>query len=285
VSRHVPPAGTLFLDHVSHFVPDLAAARRELEALGFRVTPESAQRTRDGPAGTSNVCAMLEQGYLEFLAPTADTPNAARLRAAMRRYPGVHLCCLGTPEAEDEHRRLAAHAFAPLPTVELERETPFGAARFKVVRASPETMPEGRIQFVEQRTPEVIWRPEHLNAGTKLACAFVVADDPVAAAARWARFAALIPFPVRGYILLKTARGHVLISTQQRWKLLLGKSPAAPALAGCALECADPEALAARCERLQLKVLRVKDRLYSAVLPEALGGAWLFGTRTSLGLP
>ena len=57
------------VDHVSHFVPDLGTAARALEALGFAVTPESAQQTQDGPAGTSNVCVMLAHGYLEFLAP------------------------------------------------------------------------------------------------------------------------------------------------------------------------------------------------------------------------
>ena len=100
-AQQLPPPGGLTLDHVSHFVPRLGAAAHALEALGFAVTPESAQQTQEGPAGTSNVCVMLEHGYLEFLAPTADTPNAQRLRATMQRYAGVHLCCFGTPDAYD----------------------------------------------------------------------------------------------------------------------------------------------------------------------------------------
>ena len=99
-----PPPGGLILDHVSHFVPELGSAARALQALGFAVTPESAQRTQDGPAGTSNVGVMLEHGYLEFLVPDASapgavTPNAQRLRASMRRHAGVHLACFGTPDA------------------------------------------------------------------------------------------------------------------------------------------------------------------------------------------
>ena len=81
--QQLPAAGNLYLDHVAHFVPDLAGAARALEALGFAVTPPSAQQTQEGPAGTSNVCVMLEQGYLEFLAPTSDTPNAQRLRTSI----------------------------------------------------------------------------------------------------------------------------------------------------------------------------------------------------------
>ena len=76
--RQKPPPGELYLDHVSHFVPDLEAAARVLERLGFAVTPVSIQQTREGPVGASNRCVMLEEGYLELLTPTHDTPTAAR---------------------------------------------------------------------------------------------------------------------------------------------------------------------------------------------------------------
>ena len=288
-AQQLPPAGSLILDHVSHFVPELGAAARALEALGFAVTPESAQQTQDGPAGTSHVCVMLEHGYLEFLAPTADTPNAQRLRASMQRYRGVHLCCFGTPDAEGEHSRLKTHDFEPQPLVQLSREVQPGMkAEFKVVRAAPEKMPEGRIQFVQHFTPEALWQARHLkhaNGVVKLACVFVVADDPVAAAARWAHFAALLPRPVGALVDLPTARGHVLIGRRENWTALLGDAPAAPGLAGCALECRDPAALVSRCKLLGLALRRIRDNLYAVSLPEALGGAWLFGTRQGLELP
>ncbi len=288
-TQQVPPAGNLFVDHVAHFVPDLAAAERALEALGFAVTPPSAQQTQDGPAGTSNVCVMLEHGYLEFLAPTSDTPNAQRLRAAMERYSGVHLACFGTPDAEGEHRRLADHGFGPLPIVNLQREAAEKQiAKFKVVRAAPEKMPEGRIQFVQHLTPEALWRPQylgHTNNVVKLACVFAVAQDPVAAAARWARFAALLPRPADEYVHLPASRGHVLIGRRENWSALLGDAPAAPALAGYALECRDPAILLARCKLLGLALRKLRENLYAVSLPAALGGAWIFGTRQGLGLP
>lgn len=288
-AQQLPSAGSLLLDHVSHFVPDLAAAARALQALGFAVTPASAQQTQDGPAGASNVCVMLEHGYLEFLAPTADTPNAQRLRASMQRYPGVHLCCFGTPEAEGEFQRLQAHGFAPQPVVHLSRKTDSGTeAKFKVVRAAPAQMPEGRIQFVQHLTPEALWRPQHLghtNNAVKLACVFAVAQDPVAAAARWARFAALLPRPAGDFVHLPAARGHVLIGKRESWIALLGDAPAAPALAGYALECRDPTILISRCKLLGLALRKLRENLYAVSLPEALGSAWIFGTRQGLGLP
>jgi len=288
-TAQLPPPGSLVVDHVSHFVPELGAAARALEALGFAVTPASAQQTQDGPAGTSNVCVMLEQGYLEFLAPTMDTPNARRLRATMQRYRGVHLCCFGTPDADGEHRRLADHGFSPQPVVKLQRETAEKqVVRFNVVRAAPEKMPEGRIQFVQHLAPEAIWRPQylgHTNNVVKLACVFVVAQQPAAAAARWARFAALLPRPAGDFVHLQAARGHVLIGARENWTALLGDAPGAPSIAGYALECRDPAILLSRCGLLGLAIKKLREHLYSVSLPEALGGSWIFGTRNSLGLP
>ena len=291
-TRQRPPPGTLFVDHVSHFVPDLDAATQALQALGFAVTPPSTQQTQDGPAGTSNVCVMLGDGYLEFLAPTADTPNARRLHAAMERYRGVHLACFGSPAAEDEHARLGWHGFDPQPLVHLEHTVEIGGnagvARFKVARPAPEPMPEGRIQFVEHLTPQALWQPRYLahpNGVAGLACVFVVAQDAVQVAARWARFAALLPQRARRFVHLEAARGHVLIAGRAAWVALLGDAPPAPGLCGYALECGDPASVVSRCEQLGMKPRRLRDNLYATALPGALGGAWVFGTKDALAFP
>jgi hypothetical protein len=294
-ARQPPPAGSLFLDHVAHFVPDLEAAARALAALGFTTTPESAQQTRDAqgvpqPAGTSNRCVMLEDGYLEFLAPTLDTPHAQRLRAALARRPGVHLACFGTPAAAEEHERLARHGFEPLPVMRLEREVELDGAlrnaRFEVVRVPLERMPEGRIQFVQQLTPECLWQPRyvaHANGALALAAVLVVAEDPVPVAARYARFAGLLPRPAGALVNLPLARGAVLVGRATDWHAPLGAAPpAAPALAGCALACGDPRRLAQHCERAGLAVHAAGAGLYAATLPPALGGAWLFGDPDAL---
>jgi hypothetical protein len=282
--------GTLVLDHVAHFVPDLEAAGRALAALGFVVTPVSVQATQEGPAGTANRCVMLDGGYLEFLSPVADTPHARRTREAMARYAGVHILALGTPAAAEEHARLARHGFAPLPLVDLERDVELEGetrkARFAVVRVPPEAMPEGRVQFVEHRTAEFVWQPRwlgHANGVTALAAAFVVADDPAAAAARYARFSGLLPSPEGAFVRLSTSRGDIVIGRRHDLAELLGAAPPAPALAGYALACADPEALAARCRAAGADVKRAAD-LYAAVLPSSLGGAWLFGAAHNMHL-
>ena len=273
--RQRPPPGELYLDHVSHFVADLDAAARVCEALGLRVTPSSAQRTPEGPVGASNRCVMLEAGYIELLSPTHETPAAARMRALMRRYDGVQLVCFGTPDAAGEHQRLAAHGYEPQPLVDLAREVAGGSARFKVVRPAPEKMPEGRIQFVEQLTPEALWRPSDVNA-LRLDEVFVVAEDPVQAAARWARFAALIPQPDADGVRLETARGRIFIGTRAAVAKLLGEAPPPPAIAGYALGGGQPKTLLARCKEAGVAVQKCGAR-HAAKLPAALGSVWLIG--------
>lgn len=276
--RQKPAPGTLYLDHVAHFVPDLAAAARLAQSLGFAVTPESAHRAQGAPAGTSNRCIMLEEGYIEILAPTLDTPHAARVRARMARYHGVHLACFGTPDSESEHRRLAEHGFDPEPLVSLERTLDNGATvRFKVVYVPPERMPEGRIQYVQQLTPEVIWTRDslaHENGIRSLKAVYVVADEPAHVAARWARYAALIPRPEGELVRLDCDRGRVFIGTQTVLSEVLGKAPPSPGIAGYALGCRHPKAFLARCSKLGLAVHKSAAG-HAVSLPASLGGVWL----------
>jgi hypothetical protein len=272
--RQHPPAGELYLDHLAHFVPDLDAAAGVWQQLGFAVTPISVHNVSGKPAGTSNRCVMLEDGYLELLAPTLDTANARRVSDRMKLFVGVHLACFGTPDAAAEHRRLADHGFEPDPLVNLERTVEGGAlARFNVIYVPPGKMPEGRVQYVEQLTPQHVWREGFVNP-FRLSALYVVAQDPVQTAARWARFAGLLPRPQGEFVNLECARGQVRIGRRQSIEKLLGDCPPAPALAGYALACSHPDRLAARCSAAGMAVKQHGDR-YAAALPAALGGTWL----------
>ena len=268
--RQRPPAGELCLDHLAHFVPDLDAAAAVWEKLGFQVTPVSVHQVSGKPSGTSNRCVMFDEGYIELLAPTLDTPHAARVRALMKRYDGVHLVCFGTPDAAAEHARLAAYDFEPEPVVKLERTLGTGEpVRFNVVYVPPGKMAEGRVQYCEHLTPRQVWRKGFVNA-LRLRSVYVVADDPEEVAARWGRFGGLLPRPEDGFVRLDMARGRVLIGKRKTLAGLLGEVPPAPSVAGYALSCRDPAALAKRCGKAGLKVSG-----NVVALPPALGGTWL----------
>lgn len=268
--RQRPPAGELCLDHLGHFVPDLDAAAAVWERLGLKVTPVSVHRVSGKPAGTSNRCVMFEEGYIELLSPMLRTAHAARVRALMKRYGGVHLACFGTPDAAAEHARLAAHGFEPEPLVKLERKLETGeAVRFNVVYVPPGKMAEGRVQYCEHLTPRHVWRRGFVNP-FGLRAVYVVADEPQEAAARWGRFGGLLPRPEDGFVRLDTARGSVVIGKKRALAGLLGKVPSAPGIAGYSLSCSDPAAFAKRCRNAGMKV---KGNVVA--LPAALGGVWL----------
>ena len=247
--RQRPRPGELVVDHVAHFVADLDEVAAILQQLARKLTPLSVHQADGKPSGTSNRCLMFEEGYVEILAGAAGH--------------GLRLACFGTPDAEAEHRRLAAHDLEPPFMTNLSRRVGRAFARFKVVRS--DRMPEGRIQYCEHLTPQHVWKAGFINR-MKLTDLYVVADDPAAAAARWGRFAGLLPRPSRVGVRLQTARGAVIIGRSFPWA-----TPPAPALAGYGLSCRDPRAFLRRCSRAGLEVRR-----NAVLLPAALGGAWVF---------
>ena len=273
-AKQKPPAGELYLDHLAHFVPDLDAAARLLEKLGLAATPESAHRVKGRPAGTSNRCVMLEQGYLEILCPKLDTAHAQRVRKLMARYDGVHLACFGTPDAAFEHQRLAAHGFEPEPLVDLGRSLDSGEQlRFRVVYVAPGKMPEGRVQYCEHLTPEHLWKPQYVNR-LSLEEVFIVAENPAETAARWARFSGLLPRTEDQMVRLDTARGKIFIATRQVLADFLGEVPPAPGIAGYRLGCRSAGRMAEQCAKAGAKV-KEEGRRFAVRLPAALGGTWL----------
>ena len=272
--RQKPAPGELYVDHVSHFVADLDAAARVYEALGLSVTPVSIQKTHEGPVGASNRCVMLEAGYIELLSPTHDTPSAQRLRSHMAKYTGVHIVCFGTPDAEAEQQRLAAHGCEPT-LVEFERAVQGGMARFKAVRVPPEKMPEGRIQYVQQMAPQHVWLEGYINA-LQLQEVYVVAADPMEAAARWARFGGLIPAREGDVVRLRTTRGSIVIGTREEMTRRLGEAPPAPGIAGYSLRCGHPRTMVERCKAAGIAVRKSGER-HAATLPDSVGGVVLFG--------
>jgi hypothetical protein len=286
MSTNLPQHG-LSVDHIAHFLPDLDAAGTALINPGFTLTPFSAQSHRlqaDGPlipAGAGNRCVMLQSGYLEFLTPTHDTPNAQQLRNAIVRYTGVHLIAFGTQTPETDFQRLETGGFTPLPPIALQRqagtETGVATARFTVVRVPPDTMAEGRIQYCQHHTPEVVWQPRwltHANHAVGLAGVLICVADPAAVAQRYTRFTGL---PARradrtGHAWrLDTAHGYLLITGAEDLRQWLNvAAPTLPWIAGYVI---DSDNLPAT--RTFVGGRAIGERL-CVTLPDALGGVMLF---------
>jgi len=289
-AAQVPRPGTLNIDHIAHFVPHIDSASAALEQLGFTLTPFSAQshRLEPGgplvPAGAGNRCVMLENGYLEFLTPTGDTPVAAQLRAAIQRYTGVHLVAFGTAAADTDHARLEKNGFSPLAPVALQRQigTTEGeeTARFTVVRVPPGTMAEGRIQFCQQHTPQWLWQERwinHANGARGLAAVILCMADPREAAQRYSHFTGLLAQVGRDCWRIDSQRGTLLFVTPERLRAVLGlTAPALPWIAGYVLNCDNLAATRRRLAAAGGAIRAAGEQCLLLELPASLGGFVLF---------
>ena len=114
-----------------------------------------------------------------------------------------------------------------------------------------------RIQIVEHLAPECIWTDpwlDHDNGVVALDAVFVVAEDPVATAARWAEFSGLLPRRDGEAIRLETDRGEIVIATRAALAAQLGVAAAQAVAGGLGVQpCAQG---------------------FAVQLPPELGGAW-----------
>ena len=294
-AAQVPAAGELTLDHVAHFVPHLDSASSALEKLGFTLTPfsEQSHRAEPGgplvPAGAGNRCAMLKRGYLEFLTPTGATPVASQLRAAIKRYVGVHLIAFGTASPEADHARLAKADFSPLPPIALQREigtwSGTETARFTVVRVPPDKMEEGRIQFCRHHTPELLWQPrwtEHANRTAALNGVILHVADAQEAAQRYARYTGLLAQVSGSVWRVATARGCLIFTDRETLHRRLGVvPPSLPWIAGYVLESEDIAATGDFLRKSGVPVNVLGNRRLLVNLPPAVGGLVIFEPKKS----
>jgi hypothetical protein len=224
--------------------------------LGFRLTPytEHDHSPAPGaalePAGTANRCIMLREGYLEILTATRDTPLAAEVRGAMARHVGVHLAAFGVNDAVAEHARLTASGFPQRPPVALKRDAQMAdgrsaTLRFTVVRPEAGLLPEGRVQFLVQETPEQVWEERWLhqpNGAVALTDIALCVNDVDECAARYERYLRTdAEHAGRGRRVLRFQRGTLAIMTPLAARdAFAGAEPAVPpAMAGYALRCDD----------------------------------------------
>ncbi len=285
----LPTGDQVTLDHVGWFVPDLEAAGRAFERLGFAVSPINTHYNAgpDGKlalSGTLNRLVTPPLGYLEFLGKGSDTPLSAQLDEGLRRYTGLHLIAFGHADVPAVERRLAAQDVPLQPTVHLRRpveprpDSPIVAAT--VLRAAPGSMPEGRIQFCRHETPDLIWRREymtHANGAEAVTGLLLVSSGPAEAADRLGRFA-LRPTATGsdGSRRITTDRGTVTIVDAQAAARLLPQfaAPSLPFMAATAIRCNDLEATRAALRRGGVQALTETPGCIT-IGPRDAVGAWL----------
>jgi catechol 2,3-dioxygenase-like lactoylglutathione lyase family enzyme len=287
--RQLPVGDEIFLDHVGYFTTDLAAAGAQLERLGFAVSPVNLQQNADAegrltPSGTSNRLAVLRRGFLEVLAATHDTPLGDQLKAALKRYTGLHLIALSHADIPAQRTRLTADGFAMQDVVHLRRhkQTPDGLreVRWSVLRPQPGVMPEGRVQFAYCHTPELTW-PESAaplaNGADALTDILVCVADCHEAAARFGRFAGREPIEEGRLSVVPFDRGRVAFAEPSFAGLIRTFTlPNVPCMAGQAIRCCDLDGLRKRLVRAHISPLADDGLVVCVAAADALGSLLLF---------
>ena len=287
--RHTPEGTGIFLDHLAHWIPDIAAGAADLERMGFLLTPytEHTHSPAPGapvvPAGTANHCIMLREGYLEILTATADTEVAREVRARIDHHVGVHLAAFCVNDAAAERERLMAQDFPQRPLVGLERDAQMAdgstaTLRFTVIRPEAGSLPEGRVQFLTQHTPELVWEDRwlhHPNGVEALTDIVLCVDDVDECARRYARYLRTDaePLAADGRIL-RFQRGAMSIMTREAARTALaGIDPTpAPCMAGYALRTRNLGATRSFLEQAGFSCQDAGGGALLVAMPATLGG-------------
>lgn len=249
--------GAATLDHIGVCTADGPALWAAYERLGFQLTPLARQSGRRAPGApleplaTGNRCAMLRQGYLEFLAILDPALFDNGLQGFLDRYVGMHIIAFGIADAELELQRLNRAGLAIPGIAHLERpvDDPDGP-RARFARLPLPDAPEGRLQLIQHLTPELLWQGrwlDHPNHAVALEAAILVVEAPATTAAALSRLTgqALEPDPAGGYALpLPQGRLRILPPGALAGVLPGVVAPALPFLAGFVIRTDDGNAAA-----------------------------------------
>lgn len=267
------------LDHVGVGAFDLAQLATCYERLGFTLTPMARHRGK----ATANRCIMLQQGYLELIAPV-DPSIPDVLLDQLARYVGLHIVALGIEDSQTTLERLNRAGLAIPAVTPLERpvdEADPGGLQARFERIPLPQAPEGTIQLIKHLTRDAIWQPRftnHANNAIALEEVVMAVPEPAETAARVSRLAGLpvLPDPAGGFVM-PMGRGRVrMLPPGAIGSVYPGVvAPAVPAIVGMTVSTSD------RCAALRTLLAGVVHRPAAdgvLVLPEAAGGAALLFT-------
>lgn len=167
-----------FADAIDHLViatPDIEAARAEMIAMGFQVTPRAIHEH----FGTENYLIILEDAYIELLGisgrPAATRTSLDVLEPCLAAGGGAPMIALSAQDIMQARARLAVEGVAALEPMTWSRpaDTPDGqrTATFTTMFLNSPWLPGMMTFYCAQHTPEVVRHPAwrvHPNGARRL---------------------------------------------------------------------------------------------------------------------
>lgn len=205
----------LGIDHLLFLVESLEGGVRDLERLGFTVTPRGVHSAH---LGTANHTVVLQRDYLELIGVVTPTPHNRLHRDNLRNGGGCHTLAIATDSIAGTKAALARAGIPTDEPVSFSRpvELPGGRseeAAFDVVRPVRSALPDGFMFFCHHRTPDVVWVRDwmrHPNTAREIAAIVVASDDPQKSARLYgALFAAQARQDLDGGVRLSTGQADI----------------------------------------------------------------------------
>jgi hypothetical protein len=268
------------IDHVVVLVRDLHRAREAWQRMGFSPTPRGFHTI-----GSQNHCLMFGRDYVELLALPKAHPAMQHYAEFLARGEGLGAIALATDDAARLRAGLAADGIAAEAPLDFSRPVEgLGEARFRIVQLPAAAVPGCRAFACQHFTRELVWRPEyqaHANGAREIAAVAVIAEDPAAAAASYARLLGVKPQPIAEGLLVQT--GGAPIALASRWKLghrLQGVGlplRPRPLVAALFVRVADRARAAAVLRRNGIVPVALADGAFAVSAQDAHGVAVVFG--------
>lgn len=181
------------IDHCVILVRDLDAAAATYKKLGFVISPRGYHSAH---MGSANHTIMLQQDYFELLGIVSPTDHNSKWRGQLdRNGEGLTAIALQTDDAEQACQEIRRLGIAATDTLSFARpvDLPGGGkaeAAFKITQFPAGALAGAEVFVCGHLTRHTVWLPElmsHANTAQALAAVVMVAADPAAAAASWAR--------------------------------------------------------------------------------------------------
>jgi len=270
----------LGIDHAVVLVRDLDKAQRAWQRMGFTLTPRGFHTL-----GSQNHCLMFGPYYVELFAVPRPHPAMQYFTDFLAIGEGLGAIALATNDAGGLYASLAADGIAADAPLDFSRPVEGrGDARFRIVQLPPDASPGCRLFACQHFTRELVWRPEyqrHANGATQIAALAVVAEDPDAAAGRYAKLFLARPQAIEEGLLVQT--GSAPIALASRWKLghrLHGVGlplRPRPLVAALFVRVADRARAAGVLRRNGLEPVALADGSFAVSAQDAHGVAVVFG--------
>jgi len=262
---------------------DLDRARETYARLGFSLTPRGHHSL-----GSQNHCVMFGRDYIELLAVPRPHPALQYFTDFLARGEGLAAIALATENADAAHAELERAGVAVDPPLDFSRPVALAGgtrdASFRIVQLAVAQTPGCRAFLCQHFTREVVWRPEHQShavGASGIAAVAIIADEPHAAAASYARVFDSPPLPIDEGLLVET--GSAPIALASRWKLghrLYGVGlplRSRPLAAAVFIRVADRAAAARQLRRGGFSPVALKDGSFAVSADDACGIALVFG--------